>query len=88
MIPLIAKGKWKDLSEKNSVLCIFWYFYVSFSDLFKISLLPVCKKLCFLLLVQVRGGQLWGTDVYTDDSDLVAGMWFDEKACSSRLYGL
>lgn len=24
--------------------------------------------------VQVRGGQLWGTDVYTDDSDLVAGM--------------
>jgi hypothetical protein len=24
--------------------------------------------------VQVRGGQLWGTDIYTDDSDLVAGM--------------
>lgn len=23
--------------------------------------------------VQVRGGQLWGTDVYTYDSDLVAG---------------
>ncbi|CAH8270500.1 unnamed protein product [Arabidopsis lyrata] len=22
---------------------------------------------------QVRGGQLWGTDIYTDDSDLVAG---------------
>lgn len=25
-------------------------------------------------LLQVRGGQLWGTDIYTDDSDLVAGM--------------
>lgn len=25
--------------------------------------------------VQVRGGQLWGTDIYTVDSDLVAGMW-------------
>lgn len=23
--------------------------------------------------MQVRGGQLWGTDIYTDDSDLVAG---------------
>lgn len=28
---------------------------------------------CLLLHVQVRGGQLWGTDIYTDDSDLVAG---------------
>ena len=27
--------------------------------------------------VQVRGGQLWGTDIYTDDSDLVAGMYVD-----------
>lgn len=27
-----------------------------------------------LFYVQVRGGQLWGTDVYTYDSDLVAGM--------------
>lgn len=27
-----------------------------------------------ILFVQVRGGQLWGTDIYTDDSDLVAGM--------------
>lgn len=24
--------------------------------------------------LQVKGGQLWGTDIYTDDSDLVAGM--------------
>ena len=23
--------------------------------------------------MKVRGGQLWGTDIYTDDSDLVAG---------------
>lgn len=33
---------------------------------------------CFQLLetfyLQVRGGQLWGTDVYTVDSDLVAGI--------------
>lgn len=27
--------------------------------------------------MQVRGGQLWGTDVYTVDSDLVAGMLSD-----------
>lgn len=26
--------------------------------------------------VQVRGGQLWGTDIYTVDSDLVAGTQF------------
>lgn len=31
--------------------------------------------------VQVRGGQLWGTDIYTDDSDLVAGMWWDDSIC-------
>ena len=30
-----------------------------------------------MLPVQVRGGQLWGTDVYTVDSDLVAGMLSD-----------
>lgn len=24
---------------------------------------------------QIRGSQLWGTDVYTDDSDIVAGMF-------------
>lgn len=30
-----------------------------------------------MIPLQVRGGQLWGTDVYTDDSDLVAGKsWF------------
>lgn len=28
-------------------------------------------------MVQVRGGQLWGTDIYTNDSDLVAGMPID-----------
>jgi hypothetical protein len=25
-------------------------------------------------LCQIRGSQLWGTDIYTDDSDIVAGM--------------
>lgn len=29
-----------------------------------------------MLPMQVRGGQLWGTDVYTVDSDLVAGIYF------------
>lgn len=28
--------------------------------------------------MQVRGGQLWGTDIYTDDSDLVAGTCLTE----------
>jgi len=32
-----------------------------------------------LARVQVRGGQLWGTDIYTDDSDLVAGMYPNES---------
>lgn len=55
---------------------------------FWISCLPRMQEvLNFLLLVQVRGGQLWGTDVYTDDSDLVAGMWFDEKVSTSKLNG-
>jgi hypothetical protein len=26
-----------------------------------------------IYIVQVKGAQLWGTDVYTNDSDLVAG---------------
>ncbi|KAD3336658.1 hypothetical protein E3N88_32177 [Mikania micrantha] len=29
--------------------------------------------LCCILPVQVKGGQLWGTDIYTHDSDIVAG---------------
>lgn len=33
--------------------------------------------------VQVRGGQLWGTDVYTYDSDLVAGMCYYRKGAAS-----
>lgn len=37
-----------------------------------------------MLHVQVRGGQLWGTDIYTDDSDLVAGMWLYKE--ESRAY--
>lgn len=41
---------------------------------------PACfvflKYMCSLVFFeQVRGGQLWGTDIYTDDSDLVAGMY-------------
>lgn len=35
--------------------------------------------------VQVRGGQLWGTDVYTYDSDLVAGMCCCKKVATSFL---
>ena len=31
------------------------------------------------MFVQVRGGQLWGTDIYTDDSDLVAGTCLKES---------
>ncbi|GAY68287.1 hypothetical protein CUMW_262990, partial [Citrus unshiu] len=30
------------------------------------------------LFGKVRGSQLWGIDLYTDDFDLVAGMWFYE----------
>jgi hypothetical protein len=26
-----------------------------------------------IIFVQVKGAQLWGTDIYTNDSDLVAG---------------
>lgn len=40
---------------------------------FLLTLLAVC--IVWVLHVQVRGGQLWGTDVYTYDSDLVASMW-------------
>lgn len=32
--------------------------------------------------LQVRGGQLWGTDVYTYDSDLVAGKSYYRKGPS------
>ena len=31
------------------------------------------------MFMQVRGGQLWGTDIYTDDSDLVAGTSLKES---------
>lgn len=30
--------------------------------------------LVFFWMCQIRGSQLWGTDLYTDDSDIVAGM--------------
>jgi len=39
-----------------------------------IDALPSFKSIYYY--VQVRGGQLWGTDVYTYDSDLVAGMCY------------
>lgn len=39
----------------------------------------------FKLCVQVRGGQLWGTDVYTYDSDLVAGVWNNVALFSTSL---
>lgn len=38
------------------------------------GLQSIVKSILRILFVQVRGGQLWGTDIYTDDSDLVAGM--------------
>jgi len=37
-----------------------------------IDAIPIFESIHYY--VQVRGGQLWGTDVYTYDSDLVAGM--------------
>jgi len=39
-----------------------------------LSFFNVCILTC-CITYQVRGGQLWGTDIYTDDSDLVAGMY-------------
>lgn len=70
-----------------------FYIFLGLFMCHSVSCIPDFPSLClqevmnFFLLVQVRGGQLWGTDVYTDDSDLVAGMWFDEKVCSCRLCG-
>jgi len=37
------------------------YLFISFIRFVKIA------------IVQVKGAQLWGTDIYTNDSDLVAG---------------
>lgn len=35
---------------------------------------------------QVRGGQLWGTDIYTDDSYLVVSMCFNNINEASRCF--
>ena len=33
-----------------------------------------------IIFVQVKGAQLWGTDIYTNDSDLVAGRFLSTVA--------
>ncbi|PWA73291.1 Histone deacetylation protein Rxt3 [Artemisia annua] len=38
--------------------------------------------------LQVKGGQLWGTDVYTDDSDLVAGVTGYRQSAPSQIVSL
>jgi hypothetical protein len=42
-----------------------WRYY---SNCFEIG-----KSNLYSLLSQIRGRQLWGADIYTDDSDIVAG---------------
>lgn len=41
----------------------------------------------YFLFLQVRGNRLWGTDIYTDDSDIVAGMLCENKTCLCGLHG-
>lgn len=70
----------KLVTTSNHQACYFSQAYVR-SIVNKFMLFNMIVQLTYnswhpwcLFFEQVRGSQLWGTDVYTDDSDLVAGM--------------
>lgn len=58
-------------------------FEIQCLNMLVIDALPSFESIYYY--VQVRGGQLWGTDVYTYDSDLVAGMCCCKKVATSFL---
>lgn len=66
-------------------ICLNMKFNVWNLNMLVIDALPSFESIYYY--VQVRGGQLWGTDVYTYDSDLVAGMCCKKVAASFLFLG-
>lgn len=52
--------------QVSQILSVFFFFLCNHTNIF-------LTYISLSIYIQVRGGQLWGTDIYTDDSDLVAG---------------
>jgi len=73
--------------------CTYAYQHVSICFAFKKKIILQACTTCYLLysfvkiaIVQVKGAQLWGTDIYTNDSDLVAGRFLEIVSESFPMY--